>query len=142
MKSTRGRQRVLNDAQVQRVLRCNLQLQAWNEERKKVPTLRAIARAAGVDQRTVLRWLPTLDRDIELLIRIRKWHRALSKLLAARARIESMRGLAREFGVSDTTIGRVARCNGEYKQASPELIAETRLQRRVRLDRLKRMNLY
>ncbi|MEJ1961059.1 MAG: hypothetical protein WDO56_05720 [Gammaproteobacteria bacterium] len=133
---------MLNDAQVQRVLRCNLQLQAWNEERKKVLRSGPSPARLGWIKGPCCAGCPRSTRDIELLIRIRKWHRALSKLLAARARIESMRGLAREFGVSDTTIGRVARCNGEYKQASPELIAETRLQRRVRLDRLKRMNLY
>ena len=142
MRSTRGKSRVLSDAQVQRVLVWNLRLQAWNEERKKVPTLRAFARANRIDQRTVLRLLPTLDERIEQLIRIREWHRELTKILAARAQIDTLRGLAREFGVSENTIAWVVRRKGEYKQASPELIEETRIRRRIRLDRLRRMNLY
>jgi DNA-binding transcriptional regulator YhcF (GntR family) len=142
VKSTRGKRRVLNDAQVQRILRWNLQVQEWNEKRMKVPTLRAFARANGIDPRTVTRQLPGLDRKIELLMRIRRWHRALSELLEARAQLDTLRGLAREFRVSDNTIQSVIRRRGEYKQASPELLDEARAQRRVRLERLTRMNLY
>lgn len=142
MKSTRGRPRALTDAQVQRILTWNLRLQAWNELRKTVPTLRAFARANRMDPTTVFRWLPTLDEKIDLLIRIREWHHAVEDLVSARAQFDTLRGLAREFGVSENTIAAVIRCKGEYKQASPECISQTRIQRRIRLERMRRMNLY
>jgi lambda repressor-like predicted transcriptional regulator len=137
-----GRTRVLTDAQVQRILTWHKQVQAWNEQRKEVPTLRAFARVNRMDPRTLSRWLPTLDQKIELIFRARSWHRAIRKLLAARAELDTLRGLAREFGVSDNTIQNCIRRKGKYKQASPELLATTRVQRRARLDRLRRMNLY
>jgi hypothetical protein len=86
--------------------------------------------------------LPKLDQKLELLMRIRDWHHAHRELLAARAQLETLRGFAREFGVSDNTITGALRRNGEYKQASPELLSTTRFHRKVHLDRLKRMYLY
>jgi hypothetical protein len=142
VKSTRGNCRVLTDAQVQRVLDWNMQIQAWNELRKQVPTHRAFAKANKMDPDVLLSWLSTLDQRIELLVRIRDWNRAFRALLSARAKIDTLRGLAREFGVSETTIQNCVRRKGEYKQASPERIAETRALRRVRLNRLRRLNLY
>ena len=46
------------------------------------------------------------------------------------------------FVFNYVAVRREQSAKGEYKQASPELITETRVQRRVRLDRLKRTNLY
>jgi hypothetical protein len=63
-------------------------------------------------------------------------------LLAARAQLETLRGFAREFRVSDNTIAAALRRKGEYKQVSPELLSATRFHRQAHLDRLKRLNLY
>ena len=142
MKSTSGRRRALTDAQVQRILTWNLRVQAWNEQRKQVATLRAFAQANHMNPSTLLRWLPTLDQKLDLIVRIHKWHCAVGQLLSIRAQFETLRGLAREFGVSENTIASVIRRKGEYKQVSPELMANLRLRRRARLDRLRRMNLY
>jgi len=142
VKSTRGGRRALSDAQVQRILIWNMRVQILKELRKDVPTLRAFSRANRVDQKTLLRWVPVIDQKIRLLIRVRDWGRAQKKLQVARMQLDTLRGLAKEFGVSDTTIQSVVRRKGAYKQVSPELVAQARAARRVRLERLRQMNLY
>ena len=142
MKTTKGRRRALTDAQVQRLLAWHLRLAAWQKQRQQVPTLRAFARTNHIDARSLSRLLPKLDQKLELLVRIRDWHCAHRELLAARAQIETLRGLARELQVSDNTIAAAVRRKGEYKQASPELLSATRFHRKAQLDRLKRLYLY
>jgi transposase-like protein len=95
-----------------------------------------------MDPTTLARLLPKLDQKIELFMRIRAWYPADRELRAARAQIDTLRGLAREFGIAENTIYAVIRRNGEYKQVSPELAAETRNKRRAQLDRLRRLHLY
>lgn len=142
MKTTKGNPRVLTDAQIQRILVRHARLQAWQKRRAQIPTLRAFARAHGIDQKSLLRLLPKLDAKIEFLLHVRAWYHEERELLASREQIDTLRGLAREFGVSTTTIGVVVRHNGEYKQVSPELRAATRIERRTHLDRLRRLGLY
>jgi len=48
------------------------------------------------------------------------WHEEIQGLKALRARIKTQRELAREIGVSPSTIAHAIACRGEFKQAAPE----------------------
>jgi len=48
------------------------------------------------------------------------WHEEILALKALRSRIKTQRQLARELGVSASTIAHVIACRGEFKQVAPE----------------------
>ena len=48
------------------------------------------------------------------------WHTRFLAWKALRKTLKSQRRLAQEFGVSQGTISRAVRFNGQYKQPSPE----------------------
>jgi len=48
------------------------------------------------------------------------WHEEIADLKVLRARIKTQRQLARELGVSASTIAHVIACRGEFKQVAPE----------------------
>ena len=54
---------------------------------------------------------------------------------------KSRKQLARELGVSTSTIENAIRCQGHYKQASPELRPSANLTRRRRFEWLKQVGL-
>lgn len=57
------------------------------------------------------------DRQVSIIL---EWHARYLALRAIRNELETQRELARELGVSQSTISRVVRMGGKYKQESPE----------------------
>ena len=64
------------------------------------------------------------DRQVQAIL---EWHRNR----------KSMKQLAREFGVGTSTMQNAIRCQGQYKQASPELRPVALRLRRRRFDELR-----
>lgn len=130
--------RLLTTAQVQRILAWHERGESWRRQRKRVLSLGMFARRIHMSQGTLERLLPELDQEIERMLRIREWHRAHRELYAARGQMDTVRGLAREFGVTAATVLSAVRRKGQYKMPPPELITLARIQRRAPLKRRKR----
>jgi len=57
------------------------------------------------------------DHQVRIIL---AWHTRVLAWKALRKTLKSQRQLAQEFGVSQGTISRAVRFNGQYKQPSPE----------------------
>jgi hypothetical protein len=75
------------------------------------------------------------DRQVDLIlaehVRFLAWR-------TLRRNVKSQRELAREFGVSQSTISLAIRSKGQYKQASPENRLRTIALRQGRVSQLRR----
>jgi hypothetical protein len=94
------------------------------------PSLVALSCAeppAGIRRSTVGRPRRLTDRQVALILD--EYARYLA-WLALRTSVKSQRQLARELGVSQSTISLVIRSRGQYKQGSPDLRSELPARRR------------
>ncbi len=57
------------------------------------------------------------DREVQTIL---TWHARFRAWKALRSTLKSQRQLAREFGVSQSTISLAIRNQGQYKQVSPD----------------------
>ena len=74
------------------------------------------------------------DAQVEVVL---KWHAEILAWKALRKAIKSKDQLARELGVSVSTLSHVIAHRGQYKSPSPDKRAEEVTQRRHRLERLR-----
>jgi hypothetical protein len=74
------------------------------------------------------------DAQVETVL---KWHEEVLAWKALRKAIKTKHQLARELGVSVSTLSHVIAHRGQYKSPSPEKRAEEVSQRHHRLERLR-----
>ncbi len=68
---------------------------------------------------------------------IRVWHNQILEWQARRARLKTLRQLARELAVAPATISHVIKCAGQFKQPSPEKRALEAIRRSRRFTDLR-----
>ena len=73
------------------------------------------------------------DEQVAIIL---AWHERYVAWKALRAALKTQRQLARELGVSPSTIAHVIECHGQFKQASPEQRTREQPRRRRRLSQL------
>jgi DNA-binding MarR family transcriptional regulator len=78
------------------------------------------------------------DRQVKIIL---AWHVRFVIWRALRKTLKSQRQLARELGVSQSTISYVIRLGGQYKQISPERRADEIKRRARKLALLRRRGL-
>jgi len=78
------------------------------------------------------------DEQVAIIL---AWHERYVAWKALRAALKTQRQLARELGVSPSTIAHVITCRGQFKQPSPDARSSERERRRRRLTRLRARSL-
>jgi transposase len=73
----------------------------------------------------------------EQVAKILAWHEELSAWRAMGAHLKSLRQLARELGVSPSTVLQVIHSRGSYKKSSPDIRGSEVNQRRRRATRAR-----
>jgi len=74
------------------------------------------------------------DQQVQAIL---NWHAQIVAWKAQRKTLKTLRQIARELGVSPATVSNVVKCQGKFKQPSPEKRRGELAKRRRRFARLR-----